>query len=549
MIPIILCLAFATSTPPATPALPEPPAWQQPALRPVALSDFSWTDDRRGRELPLRLRLPQGKETAPVLLLSHGLGGSREGIAYLAEHLAARGWICLSLQHPGSDESIWQGQAPRDILAKFQKALKDPRQAIARAEDVRFVLDRLAVEAKNPASPLFGRVDLTRCALAGHSFGAWTATACAGRQTAGPRGDNGGGALGEPRLKAAIALSPQGQETAELERAASAGIFLPVLHITGGKDSSPVQKEMSPERRRLCFDTSPEAAGNRALLWFDVGDHMVFNGGGNEGLRGRRRDASHDAAIQARVMEASALFLAAEVLSDAAARRALREGRLQALMQGEGQAETRLLSPLAAEARLLLGRIETSKYRHGPQNFLWPEGGRAGQAEGDCSGFVDALLRRCHPQLADQLRRGKGGKRPLAADFAAVIRDKRGFLPVERIGEIRPGDLLAASYEEGAEVTGHVMIADGPALLRRDDTPPLLPGSRQWLIPVIDSSSAPHGPGDSRQEGRDGLGRGLLRLYADAEGRITAWSWSSLKASKLYLPAERPLVVGRVEEQ
>jgi predicted dienelactone hydrolase len=45
---------------------------------------------------------------APVVLFSHGLGGSRTGSVFLGEHWAARGYVAVFLQHPGSDDSIWK---------------------------------------------------------------------------------------------------------------------------------------------------------------------------------------------------------------------------------------------------------------------------------------------------------------------------------------------------------------------------------------------------------------------------------------------------------
>ena len=546
MIPLLLHLLFANPSP--SPAEAANPSWQAAAPQAFQTLDLNWNDATRKRDMPVRLRLPAGKDPPPVLLLSHGLGGSRDGISYLAEACAAQGWICLNLQHPGSDESIWKDKPLRERAASFQTALKDPRQAVSRAQDVSFAIDQLERLNQDKSSPLFGRVDLSRLALAGHSYGAWTSMACAGRQTAGPRNaDKGDTLFGEKRLKAVIALSPQGQATLEAERLASSGIFLPALHITGAKDSSPIQNDMSPARRRLSFDASPEAAGSRFLLWFDVADHMVFNGVGKENsILSRARDGSHDAAIQSRVVQATLAFLAAEVLGKPQAERFLRDGSLQKLVNGEGKAESHLLPESVEQARLLLAHLGGSKYQHGPQLFTWPAAGKPGLAQGDCSGFVGALFERCHPELWAEMKNAKAKGRPLATDFATAIQAGKGFTRSDKVAELRPGDLLAVDYEDGAENTGHVMLADGPAVPRRDDTPPLLPGSKQWLIPVIDSSKSQHGPGDTRKDDQSGLGRGLLRLYADAEGKLIGWSWSSLKASQLYT-TERPIVSGRMK--
>ncbi len=64
-------------------------------------------------------------------------------------------------------------------------------QVALRAGDVSFVLDALKAADTEPDNPLYGRVDATRAAVAGHSFGGAAAAAAAQR---------------EPRLSAAVML-------------------------------------------------------------------------------------------------------------------------------------------------------------------------------------------------------------------------------------------------------------------------------------------------------------------------------------------------------
>jgi predicted dienelactone hydrolase len=70
--------------------------------------DLTLHDAKRDRNIPIRVYLPSEKSPAPVVLFSHGLGGSREGNAYLGTHWAARGYAAVFLQHPGSDTSVWK---------------------------------------------------------------------------------------------------------------------------------------------------------------------------------------------------------------------------------------------------------------------------------------------------------------------------------------------------------------------------------------------------------------------------------------------------------
>jgi predicted dienelactone hydrolase len=45
--------------------------------RPASL-DFTIRDEARRRDIPVRVYLPAGKTAAPVVVFSHGLGGSRK---------------------------------------------------------------------------------------------------------------------------------------------------------------------------------------------------------------------------------------------------------------------------------------------------------------------------------------------------------------------------------------------------------------------------------------------------------------------------------------
>src|SRR5690242_13951209 len=65
-------------------------------------------DHREQRKIPLYIYLPASKSAAPVVLFSHGLGGSNRGSAFMGQHWAARGYVAVFVQHPGSDEGVWR---------------------------------------------------------------------------------------------------------------------------------------------------------------------------------------------------------------------------------------------------------------------------------------------------------------------------------------------------------------------------------------------------------------------------------------------------------
>lgn len=71
----------------------DPLAVPQPAASDV--QDMDVNDASRDRIIPIKVYLPAEKRPAPVVLFSHGLGGSREGSAYLGRHWAARGYVAV----------------------------------------------------------------------------------------------------------------------------------------------------------------------------------------------------------------------------------------------------------------------------------------------------------------------------------------------------------------------------------------------------------------------------------------------------------------------
>jgi predicted dienelactone hydrolase len=86
--------------------------------------DLTLHDAARHRDIPLRVYLPGQSRPAPLILFSHGLGGSRAGSKFLGEHWAARGYVAVFLQHPGSDDSVWKEEPLGNRLAALRQAAK-----------------------------------------------------------------------------------------------------------------------------------------------------------------------------------------------------------------------------------------------------------------------------------------------------------------------------------------------------------------------------------------------------------------------------------------
>ena len=243
--------------------------------------DLAWHDAARNRDVPVRLYLPKDAPGPfPVILFSHGLGGSREGYAYLGQHWAAHGYVSVHLQHIGSDTAVWQGQA--NPMQSMRQAAANPRNAIDRANDVNFAIDQL--EKLNRDDPEFkGRLDLKHIGMAGHSFGANTTLMAIG-QTSMVLGKPV--TLADPRISAAIAMSaPVPARRDQLDQTFGP-IKVPCLHMTGTLDDSPIGNTPAADRR-LPFDHMKLA--DQYLIIFNGGDHMIFSGRGPRRWRFRRQ--------------------------------------------------------------------------------------------------------------------------------------------------------------------------------------------------------------------------------------------------------------------
>jgi predicted dienelactone hydrolase len=82
---------------------------QDSALYAVEIARYDWYDQKRQRNIPVKIYYPKtGGGLFPVIVFSHGLGGSREGYEYLGQYWASHGYVSVHLQHLGSDTAVWQ---------------------------------------------------------------------------------------------------------------------------------------------------------------------------------------------------------------------------------------------------------------------------------------------------------------------------------------------------------------------------------------------------------------------------------------------------------
>jgi predicted dienelactone hydrolase len=254
--------ASTAAAPPTATAPPtsEPPAAGDPALRgPFAVGLTHLTFERSDRDGAPRVldtwvwypaagassagavegAAPANGGPFPLVVFSHGSGGQPDNATFLTEHLASWGYVVAAPPHPGntSDDCVICGI---DVII---------RSAGERLLDVPFVFDELARAAG--AGGVAGIIDLERTAIAGHSFGGWTAVFQAA----------------DGRFDAAIAMAP-GQPLLALEPARR--INVPLLLIAGERDEI-----VDPGHVRTLRDEVPDGTPLTYVSYPD-GRHLTF---------------------------------------------------------------------------------------------------------------------------------------------------------------------------------------------------------------------------------------------------------------------------------
>jgi predicted dienelactone hydrolase len=97
----------------------------------------------------------------PLVVLSHGYGGSWRNLSWLAGELVAQGYIVAAANHPGT--------------TTFDHRSEEAARLWERPRDLTRLIDALLAD-----SALAGRIDARRIAAIGYSLGGWTVAALAG---------------------------------------------------------------------------------------------------------------------------------------------------------------------------------------------------------------------------------------------------------------------------------------------------------------------------------------------------------------------------------
>jgi predicted dienelactone hydrolase len=131
----------------------------------------------------------------PVIVFSHGNAGVRWQSAEIVEHIVSHGYVVVAPDHPNN--SVFDHN-----FTVFDETL------VRRPVDVADAFDALVALSEDPTDATSGCVDPSAgYAVAGHSFGGYTAYAAGGATVNNP---DGGGALdlSDPRVWAVLTWAP-----------------------------------------------------------------------------------------------------------------------------------------------------------------------------------------------------------------------------------------------------------------------------------------------------------------------------------------------------
>lgn len=229
---------------------------------------------------PLTCRWPERGAPQGFVVFCHGLGSSGTQYAPLSRHWARHGYLVI---HPTFDDAIDavarsepqlgldpQGDLSRwtampDIRARMHEILHSPARWLARVALVNEVVTALP----SIVGATCGRLDGERGAIAGHSFGAYTAQLLAGAEIDMPDGETR--QFRDRRFSAAMLLSAQGRDQQGLRDGSWDAMDGPLLNVTGTLDRG--AKGGDWRWKSEPYELAP--SGSKYLAVLDDGDHFL----------------------------------------------------------------------------------------------------------------------------------------------------------------------------------------------------------------------------------------------------------------------------------
>jgi len=201
----------------------------QPTFPIDRTTDLILRDAGRNRDVHYRITYPIGQGPFPVVLFSHEFGSTKDAYQPLIEFWARHGYICIQPAHEDAGSLKGGVDEIRELLAEEDLPATRLREA-----DLTLALDHFdQIEQQVPA--LQGKIDRNHVAAAGHSLGAYTAMVLGGA-TSYFKGEEPA-RLADPRIRAIIAMSPEGTGVQGLKKESYQTIDRPMISITGSLDA------------------------------------------------------------------------------------------------------------------------------------------------------------------------------------------------------------------------------------------------------------------------------------------------------------------------
>jgi predicted dienelactone hydrolase len=258
-------------------------------------------DARRNKDVEISIEYPTRGGPFPVIVWSHGYGGSNQSYEPLVSYWVSNGFVVIRPSHAdkGALADLMRDtirdayqQRPDDRTRRQQQRPQpqpqsaqgqppapppfrpNPMEAIwekerepqwrDRAADVILVLDQLS-DLTNRFPELREKVDATKIGVGGHSYGALTAMMVGGV-----------GMTADPRVKALLLMSPPGPAANRgLTQQSFLSLRLPVMFMTGTRDRGATETEDAAWRKQA-FEFAQ--AGAKYLSVIEGATHTTFTG-------------------------------------------------------------------------------------------------------------------------------------------------------------------------------------------------------------------------------------------------------------------------------
>lgn len=237
------------------------------------VGDIKLTDHRPDREVPVKIYYPDADRTFPVIIFSHGTGGSQESFAHLSRFWSSYGYVCIHPTHLGSDIGALKKYGFLELMeiSRTANLLQD------RPQDISYIIDSLE-ELEQLVPQLTGKMERGAIGVSGHSAGAYTTMLLAGASATMRSGEKVN--LRDSRVRSFLAISPQGTTPPGfdkylwgLEQDSWDKISAPMMTVSGSKDKG--WEGRPPSWKVEAFNNMPP--GDKYHLFIQGAGHFAYD--------------------------------------------------------------------------------------------------------------------------------------------------------------------------------------------------------------------------------------------------------------------------------